>query len=242
MKNKIVKILILILVILIVIYHRNNVFTAIQKYNLQLMKLVTKTLKKEQFTKYLFFVFCYGMVHSLSPGHGKTYLLNRSLTTKTLKLILISGLIAYGQGILSYLLVIFWVKSINELQNLNSLSLNIYGITLIALAIFNTFSEVFHKEQKQQKNKENYFLLGLFFPCSGVLSVLLLGYLINKNLSLITVMVVLSSGIFVSLSIFSIVIKNITLVFTDKKMNFKVIHILFNLFILIIGCYTLTIK
>ena len=235
MKNKIFQLSIFILLILSYIYHR-ELFITQQKLTLLLMKNITYALKNKKVIYYIFFIFLYGMLHSLAPGHGKSYILNLSLKYSLLKLLIISALIAYGQGLVSYFVATFFIKSISQLQNIDLISKNIYSITLILLASFNLINEFKNKHIENSK-----FIFGLFFPCSGILSVLLLGNMLNKNIPFGYLILAMSSGIFLTLSIFSFIIKNITFSFNLKKNKnyIKYSNLSLNLIILLLGMYML---
>ncbi len=235
MKNRVLQLSIFIILFILAIYHK-ELFITQQKLTLSLMKSITYTLKNQKSEYYLFFIFLYGMIHSLSPGHGKTYILNLSLRQTFLKLLGISAIIAYGQGIVSYLIATFFIKSISQLQGIDLMTKNIYGITLILLAIFNLIGECKDKHIENSK-----FVFGVFFPCSGILSVLLLGNMLNKNLPFIYLVLSMSSGVFLTLSIFSFMVKNITLSFNiqrDKK-YIKNLNLILSLIILFWGIYML---
>ena len=178
------------------------------------MKNITYALKNKKVIYYIFFIFLYGMLHSLAPGHGKSYILNLSLKYSLLKLLIISALIAYGQGLVSYFVATFFIKSISQLQNIDLISKNI---------------------------ENSKFIFGLFFPCSGILSVLLLGNMLNKNIPFGYLILAMSSGIFLTLSIFSFIIKNITFSFKLKKNKnyIKYSNLSLNLIILLLGIYML---
>ena len=150
MKNKIFQLSIFILLILAYIYHR-ELFITQQKLTLLLMKNITYALKNKKVIYYIFFIFLYGMLHSLAPGHGKSYILNLSLKYSLLKLLIISALIAYGQGLVSYFVATFFIKSISQLQNIDLISKNIYSITLILLASFNLINEFKNKHIENSK-------------------------------------------------------------------------------------------
>lgn len=235
MKNRVSQLLILGILIIFAFYHR-EIFILQQRLTLSLMKDITHSLKNQKSEYYLFFIFLYGMIHSLSPGHGKTYILNLSLKQKFLKLLGISAAIAYGQGIISYLIATFFIKSISQLQGVDLIAKNIYGITLILLAIFNLIGECRGKHTEDSK-----FVIGVFFPCSGILSVLLLGNMLNKNLPFMYLVLAMSSGVFLTLSIFSFIIKNITLSFDIKrdKNYIKNLNLLLSFIILFLGIYML---
>ena len=229
MKNK--KICYLILTLIIIVFHK-NIYLYIQKINLYFMKQIVFSLKKQKIFYYLIFVFCYGLIHTFSPGHGKTYIFKLSLKNKLSKLIIISAIIAYVQGVISYFIAIFFIKSISQLQFLDIATKNIYGITLILLSLFNLFLE-----NKTKLIHNFHFIIGIFFPCSGVLSVLLLGHTLNKNISFFSLMLFMSTGIFIALSSFSVIVKNINLSLNLKEKYIKIFNLIINIFILIIGIY-----
>ena len=236
MKNKIFQLSIFILLILAYIYHR-ELFITQQKLTLLLMKNITYALKNKKIIYYIFFIFLYGMFHSLAPGHGKSYILNLSLKYSLLKLLIISALIAYGQGLVSYFVATFFIKSISQLQNIDLISKNIYSITLILLASFNLINEFKNKHIENSK-----FIFGLFFPGAYLLP-FSAGSPVrwNKNIPFGYLILAMSRGIFLTLSIFSFIIKNITFSFKLKKNKnyIKYSNLSLNLIILLLGIYML---
>lgn len=230
MKNKRIYYLTLILILLLIITFHKNIYLSLQRINLSIMKYISFSLKKQNISYYLIFTFLYGLVHSFSPGHGKTYIFKLSFKYKISKLIIVSAFIAYIQGIISYFISIFFIKTISQLQILDLVTQNIYGITLILLSLFNLFLE-----DKVRFIHNSYFIIGVFFPCSGVLSVLLLGYTLNKNIPFFCLMLFMSTGIFIALSIFSIIIKYINISLNLKENYIKVFNLIINILILLLG-------
>lgn len=231
MKNQKNKYIILIILFILLYYYR-DIYFILQKLNFLIMKNISSSLRNQSITWYLIFTFLYGLIHSLAPGHGKAYIINLSLKHHLSKLIGISAIIAYTQGIISYIFIKFFIKALSELQFLDLITKNIYGITLILLSIFNIFFD-----KKDYKIKDSHFIIGLFFPCSGVLSVLLLGYTLNKNVPFIYLMLSMSSGVFISLSFLSFLVKKLNLTLNLKFNYIPSINIIINLLILILGIY-----
>lgn len=236
MKNRAINLSLFILLILIIYYHR-ELFLLQKSLNISIMKKIASYLKNQRMVYYLVFVFLYGMVHSLSPGHGKAYIFNLSLRYNFSKLLFFSGLIAYGQGIVSYLIALFIIKSLSQLQSIDILAKNIYGITLVALSLMNLISECRDKHADNSK-----FVIGVFFPCSGILSVLLLSKLLNKDIPFIYLVFIMSSGVFTSLSIFSFIITKLNLSFNVNKKCNQLFNFVISIIILIIGIYMLFLR
>lgn len=234
MKNKKIYYLALILTFFLAIVFHKNIYLGLQKINLSIMKQIAISLRKKDIVYYLLFVFCYGFIHSFSPGHGKTYIFKLSLKYKTSKLIILSALIAYIQGVISYFIAIFFIKAISQLQILDIATKNIYGITLILLSLFNLFLE-----DRIKFLQSSHFVIGIFFPCSGVLSVLLLGHTLNRSLPFFYLMFCMSTGVFIALSIFSIVVKQINISLNLKENYINYFNLVINILILFLGIYIL---
>lgn len=234
MKNKKIYYLVLISIFFLAIIFHKNIYLGLQKINLSIMKQMAISLKKQDIVYYLIFVFCYGFIHSFSPGHGKTYIFKLSLKYKIPKLIMLSALIAYVQGIISYFIAIFFIKAISQLQILDIATKNIYGITLILLSLFNLFLE-----DRIKFLHSSHFVVGIFFPCSGVLSVLLLGHTLNRNLPFFYLMFCMSTGIFIALSIFSVIVKQINISLNLKGNYINHFNLIINILILFLGIYIL---
>lgn len=228
MKNK-KAFAILIILIICIYFYRNEIYKIIYLYNLKLMQEISQNIKSLKIKNLYIIIFIYGIIHSLTPGHGKVYLLNLSIKKSKLYLIFISGLIAYVQGIISYFLVKFFLTSFVQLKNIDFFSKNIYGVTLILLGLFNLYHNL-----KDDKIHTEKFLVGTFFPCSGLISVLLVGYIYKSDIKLIYLTLVMSSGIFFTLVIFSLICKKITLLATEDNFM-KRIEIFISFLILIIG-------
>ena len=95
----------------------------------------------------LFFTFLYGIVHSLGPGHGKTLVLTYSVKEKLNfpKLLLVSALIAYLQGLSAFLLVKFIINlsdkaSMLLFYDLDNRTRLIASILIILIGLLNLYS------------------------------------------------------------------------------------------------------
>ena len=116
--KKIIKYLVGIIAIALVyllISNFNLIMYKIAIYQQVIVEKISELIEKENnkvVYTILFFTFLYGVVHSLGPGHGKTLVLTYSVKEKLNfpKLLLVSALIAYLQGLSAYLLVKFIIN------------------------------------------------------------------------------------------------------------------------------------
>ena len=116
--KKIIKYLVGIIAIALVyllISNFNLIMYKIAIYQQVIVEKISELTEKENnkvVYTILFFTFLYGVVHSLGPGHGKTLVLTYSVKEKLNfpKLLLVSALIAYLQGLSAYLLVKFIIN------------------------------------------------------------------------------------------------------------------------------------
>ena len=116
--KKIVKYLVGIIaigLIYLLISNFNLIMFKIAIYQQEIVEKISELIeRKEKIKSYtmLFFTFLYGIVHSFGPGHGKTLVLTYSVKEKLnlAKLLLVSFLIAYLQGVSAYILVKFIIN------------------------------------------------------------------------------------------------------------------------------------
>lgn len=232
MKHKITIFLIILIIFLLFAFNK-QLFSHFQRLQLIITREFVFSVKKQSYY-WMIFIFLYGLFHSIGPGHGKIYLLTLGVENKKTTLLIYSAIIAYFQGIISYIIVYVLVKyshTFNTLQlkYIDEFGKNIYGITLMILGVFNLVSEVI-------ENKTKFFVVGVFFPCSGLLSLLLaltmLGY--QKYLLLCTFL--MSTGMFFTLATFSIFLDKFNF-FSKENKKTKIFCSTFYLFIFSIGFY-----
>lgn len=181
----------------------------------KISKLTEKGNDKVIYTM-LLLTFLYGVVHSFGPGHGKTLVLTYSMKEKlnSFKLVLVSFLIAYLQGLSAYILVKFLIKlsdkaSMMLFYDLDNRTRLIASILIILIGLYNIYSILKNKncEHHYETNIKNILgfsiVLGLC-PCPGVMTVLLFleSFGLDANLFLFTLS--MSTGIFLVILFFGI--------------------------------------
>lgn len=237
MKKRISIIILLSLICIAFIFNR-EIFFKLQQTQIQIMKEFTISLKKHDSFYWTLLIFSYGLIHSLGPGHGKTFLLTMSIKHTKPVLILYSALIAYIQGLISFTIVyvIFGQNKAFDtvyIKYIDGIGKHLYGITLILLALINMVSELTEKHVK-----EKYFIIGVFFPCSGILSLLLALIILGHKEYLLPATFIMSTGIFFTLALFSLFIDKIKYSNNLKIKTDKIIC-LYYIVLLVIGIYVL---
>lgn len=232
-KNKITIFLALLLVFLFFIFN-SQIFFQFQKLQFIINKKLVFNLKNSSFLYWGILIFFYGLIHSIGPGHGKLYLLTLSMRHKKRVLILYSAIIAYFQAILSFTIVYVLIKYIGtfnmlHIKYLDDIGKNIYGITLMILGLLNIIGEFF-------ETKTKFFVFGVFFPCSGLLSLLLAITMLGYQKYLLISSFIMATGMFVTLSIFSIFIDKFKFT-TEESKKSKLISFGFYLLVFLIGLY-----
>ena len=236
MKKNSFLILLLLSLIFIIIYFK--LYLKLQDSQIKIIRNFLKSLKASNEYKWLWFSFCYGILHSIGPGHGKVFIMSLSLEYSKRFLLFYAAMISYIQGILSYILIKYIfpsIKTLNslELKKIDKFSIIIYGSSLIFLVIY----EILHKFLEKKRNT-CFFLLGTFFPCSGVISILLVTKVLERNELLFSVAVAMSSGMFFTLGIFSFFIENLKEEYLSySKKNYKYLTISIYIFLFFIGIY-----
>ena len=238
MKRKSTFFLLIISLVLIFIFNR-QLFFILQQFQLKIMKQLVFSIKKHDIFFWSLLIFTYGLIHSIGPGHGKTFLLTMNMKHKKTTLIFYSALIAYSQGIISFMIIyLIWKQTKNfnviYMKYLDDFGKHIYGITLVLIAIFNILNEF-----TERKIKDKIFVIGVFFPCSGVLSLLLALTILGHQEYLLPGALIMSTGMFCTLGLFSILIDKIQV---DRKHEDKINKILFSYYIciLLIGIYVIS--
>ena len=136
----------MIMVIILFLFNR-QLFFSLQQFQLKIMKQLVFSIKKNDIFFWSLLIFTYGLIHSIGPGHGKTFLLTMNMKHKKTTLIFYSALIAYTQGIISFIIIyiIFGQsKTFNAIymKYLDDFGKHVYGFTLVLLAIFNILNEL----------------------------------------------------------------------------------------------------
>ncbi len=239
MKRKIIIIFCLICIILFFYINiKTHLFFNIQHVQLKLMKKFVKSIKQIDNYYWLIISFLYGMVHSMGPGHGKSFLIALSFTHKKRQLIFFSALIVYIQGIISYLIIIllFNNRTINVLliKKIDRITIFVYIFFLIFLSLYEIIHEFIHKKQK-----DKFFLAGAFFPCSGVLTLLIAVKVTGHAKYLFPAAVIMSTGMFVTLSIFSLFLDKVNNICFISVKKIKYCSLIFYGIIFLMGVYHL---
>lgn len=234
--KKIILLILLFAIISLIFLKFNDIFFLILNYQRELISLINNSLKNESLNTYLILLiitFIYGLVHSMGPGHGKTLIITYSLQEKIdFERILVSSfLIAYLQGCISFLLVIFIINlssitSLSLFYDLDSITRIVSSIIIFIIALF-TLYNLFLTNKKVKEEKIviknlflSSFLIGLF-PCSGVISVLLFFKSFEYNGNLIPLVISMSTGVFISI-FFSGYLTNKLKYLLIKNENFKI--------------------
>ena len=151
--KKIVKYLVGIIAIALIyllISNFNLIMFKIAIYQQEIVEKISELIEKENekiIYTMLFFTFLYGIVHSFGPGHGKTLVLTYSVKEKLNfpKLLLVSFLIAYLQGLSAYILVKFIINlsdkaSMMLFYDLDNRTRLIASILIILIGLYNIYS------------------------------------------------------------------------------------------------------
>lgn len=234
MKNK-VKITLLILLIgfTFYLYKENHQIWLKKIIEIQknLIPLISQNFKnKDNAWLGIFLLWCYGVFHSIGPGHGKVIILSTTVSEKieVKKIIILSGIIAYLQGVSAFvsykLFLLIGVKLIPSLSfNLEDSSRKISAILLIIVGIYFIYIEFKSKDNHLDRvNKKNIyltsFLIGII-PCSGILNILIFLKLLKIQKYDVISVLSICSGMFFTLvfsGIFSDFISDKILVNKEK--------------------------
>ena len=203
----------------------------------------------------LFFTFLYGIVHSLGPGHGKTLVLTYSVKEKLNfpKLLLVSALIAYLQGLSAFLLVKFIINlsdkaSMLLFYDLDNRTRLIASILIILIGLYNIYSILRNKScehchETKVKNILGFSIVLGLCPCPGVMTVLLFleSFGLSENLFLFTLS--MSTGIFLVILFFGILantFKN-TLVEDENLRLHKILALVGAILMILFGIFQILI-
>lgn len=208
-----------IVLIYLLVSNFNLIMYKIAVYQQEIVEKISELIEKDDskiIYTMLFFTFLYGIVHSFGPGHGKTLVLTYSVKEKLNfpKLILISFLIAYLQGLSAYILVKFIINlsdraSMMLFYDLDNRTRLIASILIILIGLYNIYSLLRnkcceHQHETKVKNILGFSIVLGLCPCPGVMTVLLFleSFGLSKNLFLFTLS--MSTGIFLVILFFGI--------------------------------------
>lgn len=252
--------IIAIALIYLLISNFNLIMYKIAIYQQEIVEKISKLIEKENekiIYTMLFFTFLYGIVHSFGPGHGKTLVLTYSVKEKLNfpKLLLVSFLIAYLQGLSAYILVKFIINlsdkaSMMLFYDLDNRTRLIASVLIILIGLYNIYTILKdkcceHHHNTKIKNILTFSIILGLCPCPGVMTVLLFleSFGFNEHLFLFTMS--MSTGIFLIILFFGILANSFknTLVEEENHRLHKILSlvgaslmILFGIFqILILG-------
>ena len=216
--------IIAIALIYLLISNFNLIMFKIAIYQQEIVEKISELIEKENerivYTM-LFFTFLYGIVHSFGPGHGKTLVLTYSVKEKLNfpKLLLISFLIAYLQGLSAYILVKFIINlsdkaSMMLFYDLDNRTRLIASVLIILIGLYNIYSVLRNKScehchETKVKNILGFSIVLGLCPCPGVMTVLLS----------------MSTGIFLVILFFGILANTFKKTLVEEE-NFKLHKIL----------------
>ena len=229
-----------IALIYLLISNFNLIMYKIAIYQQEIVEKISELIEKENekivYTM-LFFTFLYGIVHSFGPGHGKTLVLTYSVKEKLNfpKLLLVSFLIAYLQGLSAYILVKFIINlsdkaSMMLFYDLDNRTRLIASILIILIGLYNIYSVLRNKScehchETKVKNILGFSIVLGLCPCPGVMTVLLFleSFGLSENLFLFTLS--MSTGIFLVILFFGILANTFKKTLVEEE-NFKLHKIL----------------
>lgn len=252
MRNKIkIIILFFLIIILFFIYKENNQILLKKVIEIQkkLIPLISQNFKsKEKAWVGFIFLWCYGVFHSIGPGHGKAIILSTTISNKlnSKKIVILAAIISYLQGfsaLFAYkLFLLIGVKLIPSLSfDLEESSRKMAAILLIIIGIILLYREFRNKhDHPNERDKKNIFLgsflIGII-PCSGVLNILIFLKLLKLERYNFISVISICTGMFFTLvfsGIFSDLIKCNVL---KNKFEIKYIKYIGFLFMIMYGFY-----
>lgn len=214
-----------------------------QKHIIKEIKLLIREKETGVFGALLGMTFLYGLIHSLGPGHGKSFLVTYVLKTKISKwkIFLMTAMIAYLQAFFAYIFIHFVLDlaSQSSMLGLYTVDQKTRLLSAIMIVLIALFDLILLFRKKEESAKEGWIFAGIvgLCPCPGVMSVLLflnvLGYgAYSKIFALST-----ATGIFCMLSLFTLTAGKIKEYFTQESSPkvFGFLHIFGTLLLLGIG-------
>lgn len=214
-----------------------KLFLFIKREQNHIMKNIFLFLKKERILLLFIATYSYGVIHSLTPGHGKMIILNSNTKKQHFNLLKNIAFLSYMQGFISYLIVqccsfLFKKLPLKEIRAFDKINFKIYGILLLILGVY----EIIEYFREHNKKELPIAILG-FFPCSGIITILCTSKLIVENSNLLMITFIFSTGIFTGLLIVML-FKNFLNIFLKKSSSFlKELHTCFGILYIIIALY-----
>ncbi len=245
MKKKI-GFIVLIVFIFLVLWQFPTIYKLVisqQKHMIQEMKHIIREKENGVFGLLLGITFFYGFIHSLGPGHGKSFLMSYVLKSKVSKgkLLMMTAMIAYLQAFLAYLFVHFVLdlasqSSMLELYTIDQKTRLLSAIMIVLIAFFD-FVLLFRK--KEESPKECWIFAGIvgLCPCPGVMSILLFLNLLGYEAYAKVFAFSTASGIFCMLTLFSLTAGSLKEYLTKESSPklFSLLHIIGMIALLGIG-------
>lgn len=191
--------------------------------------------------------FAYGFIHSLGPGHGKSFLSSYILKTKipVWKLLGMTAIIAYLQAFLAFLLIQFVIDlgSQSSLLTLYTLDEKTRLLSAIMIILIGAFS-LFFTSKKENCSAKDCWIFSLivgFCPCPGVMSVLLFTNLLGYESYMPFFAFSTASGIFLMLSFLAFFAGRCKFLLTQASSEelHQKLHILGSILLIFMGCFQL---
>lgn len=250
MKKKGFYLEILLLILLGICYFIPELYQRIlhlQKNLIQEMKEQIRHGKEGVLFLLLGITFLYGFIHSIGPGHGKSFLSSYILKTKIPvgKLIAMTAIIAYLQAFLAYVFVRFFLdlasqSSMLQLYTLDEKTRLISAAMIVIIGIANL---LFFRHSKETSSNDCWAFSCVvgFCPCPGVMSVLLFMNLLGYESYMALFAFSTATGIFTMLSLFALLAGKVKLSFGKEAGEHfhERLHILGSLLLIAVGCFQL---
>jgi ABC-type nickel/cobalt efflux system permease component RcnA len=230
-------------------------FVDIQRYLNGEISSTFRELRADNSVETMFILFgiafLYGVIHAIGPGHGKVlvssyFISQKKDIKKAFKLGFMVSIVHAFMALIITLVLSFVIKTMVSVtfKNITHITTHISG-GLIILVGFYLFYEMYH-QHKQQINISNKseWALALsagIVPCPGVMTIVLFSIVISKVYVGIISAIFMSIGMGLTISFAAILA---SLVSRNKKLNSfkyfgKIISIMGNLFIILLGCFLL---
>lgn len=128
-----------------------------QKHIIKEIKLLIREKERGIFGALLGMTFLYGLIHSLGPGHGKSFLVTYVLKTKISKwkIFLMTAMIAYLQAFFAYIFIHFVLDLASQSSMLGLYTVDqktrlLSAIMIVLIALFDLIL-LFRKKKNLQK-------------------------------------------------------------------------------------------
>lgn len=253
MRKQVKIILVFILITGLFLYFFPTVYQHILHLQKEIIQLIKKEIQKNgENTLYSLGIitFGYGFIHSLGPGHGKTFLSSYILKAKisTWKLLGMSAIIAYFQGFLAFLFIRFVIDIGSQSSMLTFYTLDEKTKILSAgMIVLIGFFSIFFESKKGKGSAKDCWAFSVcvgLCPCPGVMSILLFTNLLGYEAYMAFFTFCTSSGIFLMLSLLSLFAGKCKFLLVQKKSEniHQKFHIIGSILLILIGCYQLFLK